>query len=292
MFRNHPIGILLLAIFMGPLSMIAFCDGDNDPVSDLTLKAQFEKKLGRLKDSDQTASTDRISSQLNEQKKIKRALPKGPSIPLTTASVYKNRKDGVLCLGNIYKCERCSNWHGNISGGFVITKDGLAVTNYHVMKSDKADAFGAMNIDGRLYTIKEVVASSEKDDLAIVQLQGTDFSPLPIAAAAPVGSNVTVISHPEGRFYTVSQGIISRYYKKRGGKEKGASRLAITADYAKGSSGAPVFDENGSVVGVVTSTNSIYYNKKEGVERNLQMVIKSCIPSSAILKLLGSVEPE
>jgi hypothetical protein len=41
----------------------------------------------------------------------------------------------------------------------------------------------------------------------------------------------------------------------------------------------------------VAATNSIYYSKSEGIARNLQMVIKSCIPSSSILKLLESVAP-
>jgi S1-C subfamily serine protease len=59
--------------------------------------------------------------------------------------------------------------------------------------------------------------------------------------------------------------------------------MAITADYAKGSSGAPVLDDTGSVVGIVSATNSIYYTPPQ---KNLQMVIKSCIPVDAIWKLL------
>ena len=155
------------------------------------------------------------------------------------------------------------------------------------MKNEKAGAFGDLNINGEIFSIEKVVASSEKDDLAIVKLKGENFDPLPLKSNSPVGSEVTVISHPEGRFYTVSKGIISRYYFQRSGKEKGSPRIAITADFAKGSSGSPVFDNTGSVIGVVASTNSIYYNKTEGIQRNLQMVVKSCIPTSSILALLN-----
>ncbi|HIG82664.1 MAG TPA: serine protease [Verrucomicrobia bacterium] len=289
--RFHKASLLIFPLLVNLLTTRGFSDGNDQPINDASIKVQFERKLGKLKDDKKTTDITLISTQLKEQNKIHTDLPKISDTNLQSSEIYKNRKGGVLCLGSIYKCDRCSNWHGNIAGGFIITRDGLAVTNYHVMKNSKAGAFGAMTIQGEIYPIEKIVASSEKDDLAIVKLKGDKFKPLPIAKSAPVGSDVTVISHPEGRFYTVSRGIISRYYKQRGGKEKGSPRLAITADFAKGSSGSPVFDTSGSVIGVVAATNSIYYSKNEGIARNLQMVIKSCIPSSSILKLLESATP-
>ena len=41
------------------------------------------------------------------------------------------------------------------------------------------------------------------------------------------------------------------------------------------------------MVAVVTSTHSIYYEKKDGRNENLQMVIKTCIPARAVLGLVG-----
>ncbi|MBT7981294.1 MAG: trypsin-like peptidase domain-containing protein [Akkermansiaceae bacterium] len=289
--RFRHTSLLIFSSIIILISTRVLSDENDRLINDASIKVQFERKLGKLKDAKQTTDTSLISTQLKEQNKIHAELPEISNTNLKSSEIYTGRKNGVLCLGNIYKCDRCSNWHGNIAGGFIITKDGLAVTNYHVMKNSKAGAFGAMTIQGEIYPIEKIVASSEKDDLAIVKLKGDKFKPLPIAKSAPVGSDVTVISHPEGRFYTVSRGIISRYYKQRGGKEKGSPRLAITADFAKGSSGSPVFDTSGSVIGVVAATNSIYYNKTEGIERNLQMVVKSCIPSSSILKLLNSATP-
>lgn len=204
------------------------------------------------------------------------------------ATVFRRAKPGVLCFGFIYDCGRCDQWHGNIAGGFVISEDGLAVTNHHVVENDTAAAFAAMDSEGNVYPVVEVLASSERDDLAIVRLAGSDFKPVPLAAsdAAP-GAAVTAISHPNGMFYTVSQGIVSRLYRAQDRKRRGSPRLAITADFAKGSSGSPVFDAAGAAVGVVSSTNSIYYTKSEGIDKNLQMVLKTCIPVSALHKLLG-----
>jgi len=272
----------LLALTPGFL----IADGFKSPINDLEIKANFEKRLGDLRDQDKLASPAELATQLKKQKHLNIKLPVAPVTNDRSPSVYQLNKKGILCFGNIYKCDRCDKWHSNIAGGFIISKKGLAVTNYHVMENKKAGGFGAMTMDGEIYPVLKVVASSKRNDLAVVQLSGKDFHPLSIAEGDAVGSDVTVISHPEGRFYTVSKGIISRYYTLRAGDERGSPRMAITADFAKGSSGSPVFNRNGDVVGVVASTNSIYYNKKEGIERNLQMVIKSCIPSGAILELL------
>ena len=268
-------------------TICAFCIEEVSTINDLKIKMEFERKLTALKNQNKTSNPTDISNQLDAQYKISAKTIEPKKKRIQTSEIYRAAKTGVLCLGNIYKCDKCPNWHGNIAGGFVISKDGLAVTNFHVMKNEKAGAFGALNIDGEIFSIEKVVASSEKDDLAIVKLRGENFDPLPLKSNSPVGSEVTVISHPEGRFYTVSKGIISRYYLQRSGKEKGSPRIAITADFAKGSSGSPVFDNTGSVIGVVASTNSIYYNKTEGIQRNLQMVVKSCIPTSSILALLN-----
>ena len=66
--------------------------------------------------------------------------------------------------------------------------------------------------------------------------------------------------------------------------------MSITADYAKGSSGGPVLDADGHVVGMVCSTQSIYYDSrdKNKLQGPLQMVVKNCIPVSAISAILGA----
>ena len=45
--------------------------------------------------------------------------------------------------------------------------------------------------------------------------------------------------------------------------------------------------KEGQVVGVAASTESLYYTEKEGVQNNLQMVFKNCVPVSQLLELIG-----
>ena len=263
-------------------------DASPRTINDQQIKSKFEKLLGELKDDEKTPDPKSIQKQLKQRKHYHVELPRTQSLLASsgTTDVYQKRLDSVLCFGYIYKCDHCNLWHGNIAGGFVITDDGVAVTNYHVMDAANAGAFGAMTVDGKMHYVEEVLAASKADDLAIVKLSGSGFTPAPLMIDAPTGSKVIAISHPQGRFYTLSEGIISRYY--RVGKGKGVQRVAITADFAKGSSGSAVFSATGDVIGVVASTNSIYYKKNaDGVDQNLQMVVKSCIPTRSIMNLLS-----
>ncbi|MCY3023826.1 MAG: serine protease [Planctomycetota bacterium] len=167
----------------------------------------------------------------------------------------------------------------------MIGPGGVCVTNYHVVNAPKWETLVAMTSDGRVLPVKKVLAASQPDDVAIIQVDADNLVPLALAPDAPVGSRVRVLHHPDGRFYTLTEGMVARYFTthKGGGH---TTMMAITADYARGSSGGPVFDDRGAVVGMVASTTSIYYEEKEGRKENLQMVIKECVPAANVLKLI------
>jgi S1-C subfamily serine protease len=134
----------------------------------------------------------------------------------------------------------------------------------------------------------EVLAADKEADLAIFRVKGEGFQPLAFGAAAEVGDKIRVISHPNRKFFLQTSGEVARYHLARSRiNRNGAVRMSITADYAKGSSGGPVFNEAGEVVGVVSSTQSIYYSKdEEGDQENLQMVVKNTVPVAAVKKML------
>jgi len=215
-------------------------------------------------------------------------LPRsGPSIS-DSAELFRVAKESVVVVGGLYKCNKCTRWHVNIASGFVLSSHGAVATNYHVVDSPTERTLVVMTADSHVYPVQRVLAASRLDDLAILQVDAEGLQPLPLAdntPPAPVGSTVSVISHPDGRFFCYTAGVISRYMKIQaaGGQ---ADAVAITAEYARGSSGAPVLNGQGQVVAVVSSTESIYYTQDSGQQRNLQMVFRTCVPVASLQRMM------
>lgn len=263
-------------------------------VDDAALRGRFQQEMESWLG---TPGTPKGSRLLPDWEKARRESAAAPAVSLvapsesatvlTSPQIYDRASRATVMVGHLYQCGKCDQWHPSIAGGVVIDPSGIVVTNYHVMEADKAETFGAMTAAGEVYPIVAVLAASKADDLAIVRLKtgGQPLDAVPVARVDdPVGSEVRVISHPDGRFFTYSEGIVARYFFDSQAK---APRLQITADYAKGSSGCGVFNERGELTGVVASTNSIYYTVEAGEQKNLQMVVKSCIPAASLRKLLA-----
>ena len=257
-------------------------------IDDLALRSSFQTGLEKLHEEKKATPIKALMQQLS-RRKTTLVLPDSRRANISTKEFYQSCKPSVLLMGRLYKCGKCSKWHVSSASGFALTDDGVIATNYHVVENNNGVALGAMDFTGKTYAVKEVLAAHKSDDVAILKLANAKLTPLPLAAPAPVGSAVSVISHPDGRYFTMTKGDVSRYFVARN-KTGRAERMAITADYAKGSSGAPVLNATGAVVGMVSATDSIYYNRSRGHSENLQMVIKSCVPVAAIRKLLQEAD--
>lgn len=279
-----PYLLLSLTLVVGLLEPIsAFADSPS-VIDDRGLKSKFQQGLEGLFNAKKATSLQNLTKQLTRSK-AEVQLPEIRTKKLPPGRIYESCKPSVLMIGRLYNCGKCSNWHVSSASAFALTESGVIATNHHVVENNEGVALGAMDHTGKTYVVSEVLAANKADDVAILQLRDAKLTPLPLAAKAPVGTPINVISHPDGRYFTMTKGDVSRYFLARS-KEGSAQRMAITADYAKGSSGAPVLNNSGAVVGMVSATNSIYYKQTRGHQENLQMVIKSCVPVDAIRKLL------
>jgi len=254
-------------------------------VNDRTILDELNNKTGQLRESKATTKGEDLIKQLS-RKTCKLKLNKPGNKKLSTAEIVKRYRKGVVVVSGYYKCKRCPNWHSSAASGFMLTKDGVFCTSYHVVENKDNDTLVIMTGDGRIAPVLEVLAANKRTDLAILRVAGENYTPLPVATDAIPGEKVRVLSHPDKRFYTLSEGIISRRWLDQRPDRGARSMLAITADFAKGSSGAPVFNEYGAVIGSVNNTQSTYYSVNKGVKDNLQMVFKNCVSMRHLLELI------
>ena len=247
-------------------------------INDRQIVGQMTAKVTEMMDSGSVVEMKTLIDKLKKEPKAKLQLSDAG-----VASVDEAQK-AVVVVGGIYKCDRCPDWHVAPASGFLIAEN-LVVTNYHVVDNPERSGLAVRLFDGRMFMVDDVVASSRRYDLAVLRLPKTGIKPISLGLSAPVGAKVDLISHPNRKFYTLSEGRVARYFVIQRNRRP-VSAMAITADFGKGSSGAPVLNEDGQVVGIAASTESLYYTENEGIQKNLQMVFKNCVPVSQLRELI------
>lgn len=222
-------------------------------------------------------------------------LAKPASKELTGHGVYEKAKSATVITGVAYLCPRCSNVHLSESTGYVIDPKGIIVTNYHVtatyafMKDgNQPKGFVVRMADGRVYAVKAVLASSKKHDLAILQLEthGDILPAIALADSAAIGDKIYILGHPKGIHYYFSQGNVNNKYMEEVGEGENKfyrEMMSVSADYATGSSGGPVMDMYGNVVGTVANTRMFLHSD---VNAGVQMVLKNTVPVEILWKLI------
>jgi S1-C subfamily serine protease len=198
--------------------------------------------------------------------------------------LYERVADATVLLHRGYKCGRCDNWHGGVVTGAIIHPNGWVLTAAHVLDdAEPGQHMAAMTRDGRTFSVVAIGFIDEASDAALVKIDASDLPHLPLAAGDPrVGEPIRVISHPQGHFHVLTDGLVSRLL---GEDEAAHRRLQITAGFATGSSGAPVVDGRGNIVGIAISTETLYADEEE--HDNPQLVLRNCTPVSEIRRALA-----
>jgi serine protease Do len=148
--------------------------------------------------------------------------------------------------------------------GFIVSEDGLVLTNKHVVYDDEAEYIIIMS-NGKEYPAK-ILAKDPVQDLAIMKIEAnTKFKPLTLGSAEDIqiGQSVIAIGNALGEFQnTVSVGVISGLGRTvvASGGSLGTETLEdiIQTDAAinKGNSGGPLLNLKGEVIGINTAISS------------------------------------
>jgi len=146
--------------------------------------------------------------------------------------------------------------------GFIISEDGLILTNKHVVSDDDAE-YTVITNDGKEYEAK-VLASDFLNDIAIVKIeaQGMSVVELGDSDSLQIGQTVIAIGNSLAEYSnTVTKGVVSGIGRKvEAGNGRGASEVleeAIQTDAAinPGNSGGPLINLSGEVIGINTAVN-------------------------------------
>ena len=139
--------------------------------------------------------------------------------------------------------------------GFIISTDGLILTNKHVVKEKDVDYTVILN-DGEKYPAK-VLARDPIQDLAVIKIEKKNLSPVKLGDSDNLQSGQTAITigYSLGEFQnTVSVGVISgldRNIVAEGEKIEGV--IQTDAAINRGNSGGPLLNLSGEVIGINTA---------------------------------------
>jgi tetratricopeptide (TPR) repeat protein len=137
----------------------------------------------------------------------------------------------------------------NIGTGFFINRQGHLITNFHVVAGTYAA--DVRTSAGKSYPVRSVLSENRTADLLKLQVDipAEEVSWIPLGDRQPeVAERVVVVGSPMGLEQTVSEGIVSSVREM----PPVGTVFQISAPISPGSSGSPVVDFKGQVVGIAT----------------------------------------
>ncbi|HWQ62242.1 MAG TPA: serine protease, partial [Negativicutes bacterium] len=170
-----------------------------------------------------------------------------------------------------------------VGSGFFVNADGDFITNRHVVEG--AVSATVETVTGEKYSLKKVIAFKPDLDLAMASIENTK-GPMPFLEVAEKmpekGERVVVFGNPMGVKFTVSEGIVSGIQTFPNAEfpqfpYKGMF-VQFTAAISGGSSGGPVLNEQGQVVGVST------WGFKPQISQNMNFAV----PATEVRGLMAS----
>lgn len=131
--------------------------------------------------------------------------------------------------------------------GFLVRATGVVVTNFHVVKG--ARHAQALLKNGEIFDIVSVLDYDERRDLAVVYIRAVNLPTVMLGDSDTVetGDHVIAIGNPKGYEHTLSDGVVSARRIM-----EGTEKIQITVPISPGSSGGPLYNDRGEVIGVTT----------------------------------------
>jgi tetratricopeptide (TPR) repeat protein len=172
--------------------------------------------------------------------------------------------------------------------GFFITRNGLLVTNYHVVK-------GAANVVARLpsgayYSLKGIRNADDESDIAVLQFDAEETPSVRKTGNSDliqVGDAIYAIGTPSGFESSYSSGTVSNPSRKIGN----GYFIQFTAPISPGSSGGGLFNLNGEVIGVTAGSQAILQTAERSERSAIPQNLNFAVPINEVKGVLGGQTP-
>lgn len=165
--------------------------------------------------------------------------------PLSPPALIKETQPSVVAVSAL---DRKGNMRA-LGTGFFVSKAGDIITNRHVI--DGAWRIQVKTHNGKIYKVNQIVGNDKHSDLVCIRANVPPecIHPLSVETSLPqIGERVIVLGNPRGFERTASDGIVSAVRQVPGF----GRMVQITAPVSPGSSGSPVINSKGRVIGVAT----------------------------------------
>lgn len=174
---------------------------------------------------------------------------KASSAPFTPKELYQRASPSVVRVN----VRNARNKVVGIGSGFFVRDDSTVATNFHVI--DCASSAEVVLEDGTQLPVLGILGFDEQSDVAILKVSDPKKGIRPIALGSeqlpPKGTKVYAIGAPAGLDNSLSDGLVSGHRKI-----DGRTWIQFTAPISPGSSGSPVFGEDGLIIGIVTMSRT------------------------------------
>ena len=181
--------------------------------------------------------------------------PNGPRMRMTAKEIVEQSTDAIVRI----EANDKGGGGEKVGTGFVLHKDGLIATNLHVVAGSAQIKVKLK--DGTPYEVTQIAGIDPGRDLAVLRIKpkkALKTLRLGDSEQMSAGDQIVAIGNPLGVFdYSVSSGLISQVRPVCDASDSrcppgGLKLLQISAPISQGSSGGPLFNQFGEVVGVTT----------------------------------------
>lgn len=174
--------------------------------------------------------------------------------------------------------------------GFLLAPHGWVVTNFHVLMGNDS---AKVHLGDQVYTDLTVIAANAKTDLAVLQLPEARRGGLPLVRNIDdvhLGEQVIALGNPRGLRGTLSHGLVSTVAREIPGLP--FMPIQTTAAISGGSSGGPLLNLRGQVIGITSFTYKDGQNLNFAVPADLlRELLQSPGPTQTLAQAFGSESP-